>query len=289
MNHRKMNLGIPANFKRLLCQGKRPPLTRRAAPAKLYCRKTAKGGSPMDLLMDAAAFSLPAFGAVMLLAQFAVLWVGERPGRRHAGRLEASGRDPVESVGVVTGALLGLLGFALALTISIATARFEERRRTALDEANAIGTAWLRAHAIGHLRGEETARLLEGYIETRVAWLSAPRDSAVLATAIAETNWAQTLIWGHAAAITQERPDPVAASLLASLNDSFDLVTTQRWAFRGQMPAEVPRLLLVAWSSCLVLIADLANPRIGWVRADTSPYAWTIQGWRGGIPIPPAP
>ncbi|WP_237215525.1 bestrophin-like domain [Falsiroseomonas oryziterrae] len=272
----------------------------------------------MRWLIELAAFSLLAFGLVMVALQFGALWVGHRLGQRHARRVSAGEQDPVEGVSVVVGALLGLLAFTMGLTITIAASRFEDRRRAALDEANAIGTAWLRAEAIGHPRGAEIGRLLERYTEVRIAWISAPRDSAALDRAAAETGRLQTLIWGHAAAIVRERPDPVAAGLQASLNDAFDMATTQRWAFSGQMPVELPWLLfgltlvsvggigyqwgikrrwhpaiavllLAAWGGCLMLIADLSNPRIGWVRVDAGPYLWTQQGFRGGVPIPPAP
>ncbi|WP_270936501.1 bestrophin-like domain [Falsiroseomonas oryzae] len=272
----------------------------------------------MGLLIEIAAISLVAFALVMLVLQFVSLWVGTRLGLRHAGRVASGEKDPVEGVGVVVGALLGLLAFTLGLAISVADTRFNDRRRAALDEANAIGTAWLRAEAIGHPRGTEIARLLERYTETRIAWLTAPRRSAELTAATAETSRMQTLIWGHAAAIVRERSDPVAASLMGSLNDAFDMATAQRWAFDGQMPAELPwllfgltlvgvgalgyqwglerrwhpmiaLLLMGAWSGCLVLIVDLAQPRIGNVRVDIGPYQWTLQGFQGGVPIPPAP
>jgi hypothetical protein len=49
----------------------------------------------------------------------------------------------------VVGGMLSLLAFVLALTLSFANTRFSERVEGTLAEANAIGTAWLRAEAIG--------------------------------------------------------------------------------------------------------------------------------------------
>ena len=73
-----------------------------------------------------------------------------------------------EGVGVLVAGLLGLLAFVLALTLSFASDRFSERRTGALAEVNAIGTAWLRAKAIGQPRGDEIARLLEQYTALRI-------------------------------------------------------------------------------------------------------------------------
>lgn len=272
----------------------------------------------MSMLLDVASASLFLFVGLMLAVQFLALWAGVRIGERQARRIDAGDADTVEGIGVVVGGLLGLLAFTLSISIGIADKRYDDRRRAALDEANAIGTAWLRAHAVGHPRGVEVARLLEGYTADRIAWIQADRQSPELAASLDATGRAQTLIWGHAAAMAQERTDPVVVSLLASLNEVFDRTTEQRWAFRNQAPPELPvmllgltivsvgaigyqwglrrrwhpvvaALLLLAWSGCLTMIVDLSNPRLGAARVDIAPYVWTQQGFAGGIPIPPAP
>lgn len=269
----------------------------------------------MQILVDIAAASLLLFGLLLLAAQFAALLIGWWFGHRHR---PTDGTAVPEGVGVMVGALLGLLAFTLALAISIAESRFEARRQVALQEANAIGTAWLRAHAVGGPRGVEIARLLEEYTRTRITWLGAGHDSQALATSTVATGAAQALLWGHVTAIVRERADPLTLSLLTSLNETFDLATSQRVAFLGQIPSELPwlllgiamlsvgslgyqaglrgrlhplfsLLLLGAWSSCMVLIADLANPRLGWVRVDPAPYVWTLESFAGGASIPPAP
>ena len=270
----------------------------------------------MDTPIELAAISLVGFGIVMLGLQYVALWVGTWLGKRHTRRVASNDKDPAEGVGVVVGALLGLLAFTLGVTISIANDRFEDRRRAAIAEANAIGTAWLRAEAVGHPRSEHIARLLEDYTRTRIAWLSAPNDTRLVREAIAATTRTQKEIWDHAVAIARERPDPMVAILVSSLTETFDLAATQRWAFRGQIPLELPwllfaltlvsvasigyqwglkrrwhpvlaMLLLSAWSACLVLIADLSNPRVGGVRVDVAPYRWTLDGFRGGAPLVP--
>lgn len=70
-------------------------------------------------------------------------------------------------MGVVVGSMRGLLAFVLALTLSFASTRFHERQTGTLAEANAIGTAWLRAKAMSHVRGGAIAHLLEEYARIR--------------------------------------------------------------------------------------------------------------------------
>ena len=69
----------------------------------------------------------------------------------------------------IVGAILGLLAFMLAFTFSLAASRFEARRQGVLDEANAIGTTYLRARFLPQPQRDEAARLLREYVDVRGA------------------------------------------------------------------------------------------------------------------------
>jgi hypothetical protein len=214
--------------------------------------------------------------------------------------------------------MLGLLAFVLALTLSFANSRFNERVQGTLNEANAIGTAWLRAQAIGHERGPEIARLLEEYIKLRREFVSEGQHRSAIDELNQRTNALQSKIWSHVAAIARERPDPVSASLMAAVNDAFDEATAERFAYYLRLPASLFWLLLgmamlglaalgfqlglkgsqthllvaffaIMWTVVIVDILDLASPRIGAFRASAAVYDWTVQGFKGGLQIPPAP
>jgi hypothetical protein len=155
----------------------------------------------MTMLAAIADWSVFAFASLLLAAQMLAHEVGYRLGYR---RKERGGEVQAEGVGVVVGVVLGLLTFVQALTLSFANTRFTERVEGTLAEANAIGTAWLRAEAIGHVRGPEIAKLLEEYTQLRRAYVREGQDQAVI----------NELNRGHVAAIVREQPDPVSASLM---------------------------------------------------------------------------
>jgi len=48
-------------------------------------------------------------------------------------------------------------------------------------------------------------------------------------------------------------------------------------------------LLSIMWTVVIVDILDLASPRIGAFRASAAVYDWTMQGFKGGLEIPPIP
>ncbi|WP_424812828.1 hypothetical protein [Roseococcus sp. YIM B11640] len=268
----------------------------------------------LELLVEIAAWSSFAFAAVIfviqVLAREAGYWIGRRSirfyGKSHEG------------VGSIVAAVMGLLAFVLALTLSFANSRFTERRDGTLAEANAIGTAWLRAEAIGHPRGQAVARLLEDYTRLRIEFLRAPNDPAVLQQLNQRTSNLQNDIWGHVTAIVRERADPISNSLMTSLNETFDATTAERfadsfrippqlsWLLLGmsmtamaafgfqlglkEAPLRIPALILTGlWTVVIFDILDIASPRLGTMRTSTLAYEWTLQGFSGGIRIPPAP
>ena len=181
----------------------------------------------MTVLAAIANWSLFAFAVLLWVAQMlaheAGYWFGSR--RRARG-----GEVHAEGVAVVVGGMLSLLAFVLALTLSFANSRFSERVEGTLAEANAIGTAWLRAEAIGHVRGPEIARLLEEYTQVRRDYVSEGKDRAAIDELNQRTNALQSKIWGHMAAIVREQPNPVSTSLMTALNDAFDQATAERFS-----------------------------------------------------------
>ncbi len=268
----------------------------------------------MEFVAALIDFSQLLFAAILLLGLFLAHEVGVRLGHREAGRPQAQ----TEGAGVIVGGLLGLLAFVLALTLSFASERFAERRAGALAESNAISTAWARAVVIGHPRGAEIARLLEEYAKIRLDFVESGRDKAKLDAINQATNALQSKMTGHLAAIVREQPNPVSAALMASLNDTFDAATSERFAYDRGLPARIfwlliglnflgataigyqagirrnplralTLVLLLTWAIVLIDILDLASSRTGAFRTNADAYRWTIQSFQGGLQIPPAP
>ncbi len=261
------------------------------------------------ILAEIAAWSMAALGALLFLCQLIAREIGYALGRRRGAPQDGEG------VGVLVGAMLALLAFVLALSVAFANGWYVERRAGAIAEANAIGTAWLRAEAIGEPRGDAVARLLERYAEVRVAFVQAG-DLASADTSSRQTAALQGEIWGHVAALVRERPDAVAASLMAAVNEVFDASTEERFAFRFALPDRLLWLLLsmtvvamaglgyqlgqrgqahralammltLLWTLVIMFIIDMGAARLGTLRTSVEAYEWTIQGFQGGVLIPP--
>lgn len=268
----------------------------------------------MSWIAELAAWSMLAVGVLLFVAQMGALEIGFWTGRRYArGQSEHS-----EGAGVVVAGLLGLLAFVLALTLSFANNRFAERRMGSLAEANAIGTAWLRAKAVDHPHAVEIARLVEDYARVRSRFVQSSREPASIEAANAQTNQLQSEIWGHLTGLVREQTTPLTVALMSALNDTFDSSTTERFAYAFTLPPQLfwlligmallgmlalgfqlglrgrplrllAGLLTATWTIVIISILDLAAPRLGSWRTSAIAYDWTIAGFQGGVTVPPLP
>jgi hypothetical protein len=263
----------------------------------------------MGLIAEIAAWSILASGALLFLVQALVLEIGYWLGRRHMHRRTGD----YEGVGAVLGAILALLAFVLALILSLASTRFDERRAATLTEANAIGTAWLRAEAITTPQSTEIAHLLEEYARVRADIVKAPNNQAEIEDLTRRTAVLQTEIWNRLSVLAAEQPNPITASLMAALNEAFDASAAQRfadaytyppqlfWSLVGlallataalgfqlgvkNNPLRVLTVALIAmWAVVIVDIWDLGTAHLGTIRTTTVAYDWLIQGF-GGKPV----
>src|SRR3954453_11019618 len=111
--------------------------------------------------------SLPILGVFIAFAIIALTTyeIGFRVGRWWQGRTPEETEGPT---GTLVGSLLALMAFLLAITMGMASDRFDTRRGLVLQEANAIGTTYLRAGYLPAPYGEESRALLRQYVPLRI-------------------------------------------------------------------------------------------------------------------------
>ncbi len=159
-----------------------------------------------------ALTALGLFSGMLLLTA-----AGRRIGRI---RLNRKTREE-ESFAVLEGGVFGLMGLLIALTFSVSSSRLETRRQMVVDEANAIGTAWLRIALLPEPRQGAMRQYFRQYVDTRVAF---QRDIINLDAATRDlelTNNLQAEIWSQAVADCAETP-AATILLLPALNSMID-------------------------------------------------------------------
>jgi hypothetical protein len=183
-----------------------------------------------ELLVAAGMFGLMMAG----------LEVGYRFGRR---RFEQDANARASSaVSAVQGAILGLLGLLLAFSFAAAATRFLERQDLIVAEANAIGTAALRAELLDEPYHVGLYSALTHYTERRLE-MSARLRVGILPDDLAEIERLHGRIWSTARAGVLAKPVAMLA-VLGPVNELIDLHATRMAASRKHLPIPVLSLLL---------------------------------------------
>ena len=163
--------------------------------------------------------SIPLWGFFAMATALALL--GLEGGYRLGKWRNALALDEKDApIGAMVGAILGLLAFMLAFTFSLAASRFDARRQVVLEEANAIGTAYLRARLLPEPQRSEIARLLREYVNVRVRAI----QEGKVAEAIALSEELHEKLWSQATAAAEKNPGSIMTGIfIQSLNDVIDL------------------------------------------------------------------
>jgi len=190
------------------------------------------------------------FAAVVVTVLLGLAELGYRIGLRiHAAR-DVTRR---EQFGGVQGAVLGLLGLLLGFTFSMALHRYETRREMVLKEANAIGTAYLRAGLLPEAHQEPARELFRRFVDVRVRTQAVSDDPSALAAGLRECAAIETELWRHAEAAGKEAPTAMTATFINALNEMIDTDAERVTAGRNRIPNGVWfLLLLVAASGCFI-------------------------------------
>jgi phage-related protein len=183
--------------------------------------------------------SIPGVFLLIVVILFVVFEIGFRVGRWWQDRTPEDTEGPT---GTLVGSLLALLGFLLAITMGMASDRFEARRALVLEESNAIGTTYLRAGYLPEPASSRTRELLREYVPLRI---NVP-DRQQLAANFARSEEIHTELWAMAEQLARDSSSDVLATYIESLNEMIDLHSTRVAALiYGRVPETVLLLLII--------------------------------------------
>jgi hypothetical protein len=219
-------------------------------------------------------------------------WIG-----KHS--LARNGAPVAATVGSLESAVFALLGLMIAFTFSGALNRFDVRRAQVVDEANAMGTAYLRIDLVPASAQASLRDNLRRYADARIATYRALPDVAAAGKELERSQALQADLWRDAlAAVRMKGASPNAELLVVpALNAMFDIMTVRMVATRMHPPTVIYAMLIALalgaallagyqsaadkdedWihrlgfaliiSLTLYVILDLEHPRLGLIRID---------------------
>jgi hypothetical protein len=161
-----------------------------------------------------------------------------------------------EPFAVLQGALLGVVGLLLAFGLALAVNRYETRRAAVVDEANAIGTTYLRAQTLLEPGRSESLDVLTRYTDSTIAVSNQIPGSDAEKAAIGAGDVLQRRLWRVAGRQLEAAPDASAQRLyVESLNGMIDDESSRLAALNNRVPYAVLFLEIAGAALALGLLA----------------------------------
>ena len=230
---------------------------------------------------------------LFFIVSFVLLWVSARIGASFLGRQRRLQESHREDFSVILTATLTLLGLIVGFSFSMAISRYDQRKNLEEEEANAIGTQYLRAGLLPAADGAKVRALLKDYLAQRISFYTV-RDLEHHPEINVRTAQLQSELWSTIQAPATAQPTPVAAVVVTGMNDVLNSQGYTQAAWWNRIPAaawglmaaiavccnllvgygtrdvESERLLLLILplvvSISFMLIADIDSPRGGLIR-----------------------
>ncbi len=197
--------------------------------------------------------------------------------------------------------IFGLVALLLGFSFSATTARYDLRQRLVLDQANAIGTCFLRAGLLDELPRVSIRKILRQYVDRRLEQYRLANQVAEIQRTQTEINRLLDDLWTSVEEAHRQTPEAVRNSLIVpAANEVIDLSSTRAWANRNHLPGPVLVLLLASviisslllghssgqsnrrhvglwlatnavFALVLFVVLDFDRPRRGLIRVDQTP------------------
>ena len=215
-------------------------------------RATRSGGEPGVVPVIFFRFTSFELGLLLFAVILGATGIGVFLGRR-VRHLSESLKEPF---GILQGAMLGVVGLLLAFGLSLAVSRYQDRRSTIVDEANAIGTTYLRAQTLAEPARSRSLALLVRYTHSAIHLSDRVPGSGEEHEAAVREERIQRRLWALAGASLETAPTDSAPRLyVETLNDMIDAQTDRVSALSNRVPFAVLALEVLGSALALGLLA----------------------------------
>lgn len=227
------------------------------------------------------------FGISLLL-----LWLSAQIGAFFHKKQSVLNDDEREDFNTVLGATLTLLGLIIGFSFSMAISRYDQRKNLEEEEANAIGTEYVRLDLLPAADAAKLKPMLVNYLDLRIAFYQASYGPG-LQDINAKTGELQNQMWSAVRAPAAANQTYIVGLAVSGMNDVlnsqgytqaawWNRIPPAAWGLMGIIAifsnllfglgargrrAQIMLLILpVIVSISFLLIADIDSPRGGIIR-----------------------
>jgi len=188
-----------------------------------------------------------------------VLWVSSRFGAALRVRRSDMAEEERGDYGVLLAAMLTLLGLIIGFSFSMASSRYDQRKNLEEEEANAIGTEYLRTELLPADTAEKVRGLLRSYLDQRILFYTT-HGGDQLRQINATTAKLQAELWAAVKAPAGTDRSAVEALAVSGMNDVLNSQGYTQAAWWNRIPVGDWGLMWAIAVCCNVMIGFYIRP-----------------------------
>ena len=203
------------------------------------------------------------FGVLLisLILLTASAWVGATRFQQFRTQLEGL----KDQFGIIQGATLTLLGLIIGFTFSMAVGRYDQRKNYEEEEANAIGTEYVRADLLPAGDGARVKSLLKDYLDQRIQSYTT-RDAGRMKQINAATTKLQAELWSAVTPSALANPNALTGLAVAGMNDVINTQGYTQAAWLNRIPVAAWGLMTIIAVCTTMLVGVGARREAGFSR-----------------------
>jgi hypothetical protein len=198
------------------------------------------------------------FPLVLFVVSLATLWLSARIGTAFALKLRPVKEDERDDLLLVINASLTLLALIIGFTFSMAVSRYDQRKNYEEQEANAIGTEYVRIDLLPEANASEVRHWLIQYLNQRLLFYTG-RDPQQLEVVNNETEKLQAKMWSAVQGVARTQPPPTAVLTLSGMNDVLNSQGYTQAAWLNRIPVAAWSLMATLAICCCLLTGYRAH------------------------------
>jgi hypothetical protein len=200
------------------------------------------------------------FPLLVFVLSLIVLWLSARMGGFVHKRLRPLDEEDYADLATVLTATLTLLGLIIAFSFSMAVSRYDQRKNYEAEEANAIGTEYVRAALLPATQAERVRDLLRHYLHQRILFYET-RNQRQLEHVDRDTAALEADLWSAVQSAAAVKPTPVVALATQGMNDVLNTRGYTQAAWWNRIPTAAWGLMAAIAMFCNLLIGYGAHRR----------------------------
>ena len=199
---------------------------------------------------------------LVFVVSFVALWLCAQLGAAVRRKQEAHGEHAPETFTIILTASLTLLGLIVGFTFSMAVSRYDQRKNYEAEEANAIGTEYVRIGLLPAADAAVTRTLLRSYLDQRILLYQSSDEERRTGIRQRITEL-QRQLWAAVQNAALAQPSALTALAAAGMNDVLNSQSYTQAAWWNRIPP-------AAWL-LMALIALLCNVMVGYATSEATP------------------